>query len=121
MKRLLTGLVLIASAVTLGGCESYIYGEAPSVRTAPKVSAKTQASKPAAAAKKAAAAQAVAVQAVAAEAVRTTVRSRTDASTATREATGRSNARSPWTRWKRPAAWRAARRNRDQGQVVVGV
>ncbi|MBT4769977.1 MAG: LysM peptidoglycan-binding domain-containing protein, partial [Rhodospirillaceae bacterium] len=58
MKRLLTGLVLIASAVTLGGCESYIYGEAPSVRTAPKASAKTQASKPAAAAKKAAAAQA---------------------------------------------------------------
>ncbi len=59
MKRLLTSFILIVSVITLGGCERYIYGEAPAARTAPKSSAKTTPPpKPAAAAKKAAAAQA---------------------------------------------------------------
>jgi len=58
MNRFLTALVLTASAITLGGCETYIYGQAPTVRNAPKASAKTQTPKPAASAKEAAASEA---------------------------------------------------------------
>jgi len=40
MNRFLTAFVLTASLVTLGGCETYIYGEAPTLRNPPKASAK---------------------------------------------------------------------------------